>query len=87
MAMRAQVQTDRGPATMGKRSSIIASTRMAATAASLRSAMVVPPVWSWLPMQVMRQIATPAMPVTTPLRSPALSSCVPCSMWSSKKPL
>ena len=49
--------------------------------------MVVPPAWSCMPSMVMRHCQIATMPVTTPTRSPALSSCVPCSICISKKPL
>ena len=84
-AMRPQVQVLRSPQIFGNSWSIIASSRTAARPASFRSAMVVPPAWSCIPSMVMRHCQMPTMPVTTPARSPAFSSWVPCSMCISKK--
>ena len=84
--MRPVVQVLRSPRTRGNSLSTAASKRTAATPASLRSSMVVPPVWSCWPSKAISHWRTPTIPVTTPIRKPALSSWVPCSICSSKAP-
>ncbi|WP_431269689.1 hypothetical protein [Dankookia sp. P2] len=75
--MRPQVHALRSPQTLGNSWSIIASSRTAASPASRRSAIVVPPAWSCIPSMVMRHCQMATMPVTTPACSPARSSLRP----------